>query len=521
MKCQKLPMPDYHCNTVLTHADNLGVAELANTATARAACEGENRDRCERNLIQDVANARAALDQALSRIFRERSEAQRECRRARGDAREIAADLPPDCLSGGKAKSCLTEREKCRNVRQRLGTGAGLIGLAPNSGALAITQQFQTQLVRDCPQAAAAKYDNDNERLRDVTGDFEEAQQEGFNLQKQLQEGVTQMQNERLALDADIQNNKNQMARSAHDFDARVREMSDQLSGQAAGLAAGAAGINKQIREKVTELETLQSEDNEELDQARVAYQEAINAIFSECQAQAKDAVEKLRGELNRQRASGKAAKKVEDATQQNKIDKLRDAAIRAYARCRNSSDTLIRVQRAKRQYQLVERAQDRKQQEIFDEINSLTEQHKTLGGQAHGISESVNQAYLSLEREHFDNLEILTQEMQLKNLEKQGLSATFNEQQRQLQQQLFSEVSRAGQLNGELAALKQAVEGAGVNTAFGNLEYDDYRRYDEYDQELISAREVCCIPGLQENPQNQDFCPGSGRSPGSNRGVR
>ena len=469
---------------------------------------------CERDVRERYRDAENELLQAKNRIRQERRADQDQCRNARRDVRKIAGDLPPECVSSGGAATCLTDRERCRNLRQRLGSLGGFFRTTISDSG--VTPQ---QLALDCPQAAAAKFDNDNERLSEVTDDLEESQQEVFDLENQLREGVTKAEADRLRLETDIQNSRNQMARATHEFDSRVQQMNEQLSGQVAGLANGAAQINQQIRGKVTELERLQSEDNAELDLARVAYKDAIDAIFGRCQAIAKEAVERLRSKLNEQRNSGKDAKTVEDATQQNRLDRLRDAAIRAYAKCRGSSDTLIEVQRAQRQYQLVERALDRKQQEIIDEINSLKEQHATIGGQTAGMNDAVNQAYATLERQHFDTLEQLTQEMQLKNFEKQGLSASFNEEQRQLQQRLAGEVSNGYQLNGEMVALRQTVEGSRINSAFGNLNYDDYRRFDEYDQERQNAQEVCCVPGLQEN--NTSFCPSSSRSRLGGSGTR
>ena len=499
---------DYECDALKVYSDSIKTAteykEGLERASAYQRCldATEATEGCEtlranvRSAQADVRNAISQLAQEKSRIQqrqdRDQEKDESECKQEKRNVNQVGQNLPPGCLR--RKEPCLTQREQCRDVRQRLGS-TGLTRLA--SGVLGIDPGLQADLGRECPQAAAAKYDNDNEKLREITDDFGESQQEVFDLEEQLREGVTKMQSDRLALETAIQNSRNEMARSTADFDARVREMSDDLSGKAGGLSAAAVGINKQIRDKLTELDKIKSKDNEELDVAKIQYQEAINAIFSGCEAKAKEAIELLRITIRAQKASGKAAEKVEDATQQNTLDRLRDTAIRAYARCRNSSDTFIELQRAKTQYQLVERALDRKEQEILDEIVSLREQHKTIGDQAGGISESANQAYLALEKEHFDNLEILTQEMQLKNFEQQGLSASFNEEQGRFQQRLLREASHATELNGEMVALTQVVDSSSLNSAFGNLDYEDYRRFDEYDLSFQNAKEVCCVPSV------------------------
>ena len=46
----------------------------------------------------------------------------------------------------------------------QIGTGQGLSGLVPGSGSLAISQAFQSRLSTQCPQAAAAKFDDDESR---------------------------------------------------------------------------------------------------------------------------------------------------------------------------------------------------------------------------------------------------------------------------------------------------------------------------------------------------------------------
>ena len=434
----------------------------------------------------------SSCEEEIAKIRQEQRADEQECRQARGEVAKI--NLPPGC--NGRRTSCQTDAEKCRNLRGRLGSGEGLTGLGSDGGSLGITSVFQRQLARECPQAAAAKHDDDKDKLRDVTNDFDEAQDQFYKLQGDLQEGVEEMQSDRVRLERETQEITNEMKRASAEFERTTNQISDNVSGHIAQMKSRATRINRQIREKITAVDRIRNNDNDAADRALVAYKTAIRGIFTHCDGKARQAVEDLRAQLNTRVASGKSVQRLEDATQENRIERLRQLAVKTYAKCRNSQNTQSQVQQALEQYRSDQRSIDRGEQQLIDEIDSLREELKGLEGESHIAVTSGDKAYQAAQTAYVDDLKRLNQELQLKNFEKQSLGANFDQQQKQLQAQLFNEQNRATQLGGEMAALGQVVKTSSASSVFGRLDYGDYRSLDEYERQFQNAKGICCPKG-------------------------
>ena len=442
-------------------------------------------------------SARSDLIRAITQIGQTEEADRDRCLQEKRRLDEV--NLPPGCKT--RTSKCATDAEKCRDLRGQLGSGQGLTGLGSGGGSLGITSLFQSRLASECPQAAAAKYDDDKDKLRDVTNDFDEAQDQVYELQGDLQEGVEEMQSDRVRLEREIQETTNEMNRASAEFERTTNQISDNVSGHIAQMKSRATRINRQIREKITAVDRIRNNDNDAADRALVAYKTAIRGIFTQCDREARQAVENLRAQLNTRVASGKGVQRLEDATQENRIERLRQLAVKTYAKCRSSQNTQNQVQAALEQYRIDQRSIDRGEQQLIDEIDSLREELEGLEGESHIAVTSGDKAYQAAHTAYVDDLKRLNQELQLKNFEKQSLGANFDQQQRQLQARLFNEQTRATQLNGEMAALDQVVKTSSASSVFGRLDYGDYRSLDEYESRFRTAHNVCCPGGKGSDP--------------------
>lgn len=478
-----------YCSLIKGTCTSLKVNNCATTSTT--VCTGGGFG-VSQTCSDPCGDARKELRELITAARQEQRTDERECQQARRELNRI--NLPPGCRT--RTSRCQTDAEKCRDLRGRLGAGRGLTGLGSGGGSLGISSVLQNQLASQCPQAAAAKFESDDRRLRDVTNDFQEAQDKVYDLQGDLQKGVEEMQTDRVRIEREIQQTTSEMERASAEFEGTTARLSEQMSGQMAGLKNQAAGINRQIRARITQLERIQNNDNNAADRALIAYKAAIRGIFTQCDREAKQDVEVLRARLNTQLVSGKAASKLQDATRESRIESLRQTAIRSYAKCRSSQRTQNQVQEALEQYRMDQRIIARREQELIDEIDSLREELEGLRGQSHDIVTSGDRAYQAAHTAYVSELQSLGHELQLKNFEKQNLDANFGQQQQQLQTQLYHEQTRATQLNGEMIALEQTVQTSRPTSAFGRLDYGDYRSLDDYERAYDYAYNICCPDG-------------------------
>ena len=454
---------------------------------------------CMSSIQQKVQTEESNLKNLIDRIHQEQEGDTESCIQAVNRLNDI--ELPPGCR--GSRSSCRTDAEKCRGLLGQIGAGQGLSGLVPGSGSVGIQQAFQTRLSTQCPQAAAAKFEDDDRRLQDLTNDFDQAQDRTYELQKEMQDGIEEVQERRASLEQEIQQITNGIKQAAAEFERKTAAIQQNLSGQAAQLRSQVVQKNRQIRQRITELERIQNNDNSAADQALAQYKGRVREIFTQCDQEARQAAERLRGQVNSQVKTG-TVRRLEDATKKGRRENLRQAAIRAYARCRNSQTTQNQVQTALEQYRLEQRAIARKEQEIVDEIDSLTEEVEDMKGAAASIGADGQRAYQAEQTEYTNTLQSLNNELQLKNAEKQRLDANFIQRHQQLNVQLQNERTKATQLNGELATVRQSVEVGRPTSAFGRLDYGQYDSLNKYEREFRSAKATCCSSG--QNPDH-DIC--------------
>ena len=451
---------------------------------------------CVQNLQQEYTQADRDLRNLIDRIHQEQKQDTEKCDQAKRELRRV--NLPPECK--GRRSTCQTDAEKCRGLLGQLGSGQGFGG--SSDGPIAITSLFQNKLASQCPQAASAKFDDDEDRLRELVDDHSEAQDEVYELQDELQDGIVELQEDRSDLDAEIQETTKAIKDAPATFEGATAQIQEELSGEVTKLRREVLGMNRAIRAKIRELESIQNNDNNKADQALVRYRGKVAQIFTRCDGEAKDRMAALRGQLNNQVRSG-TVQRVADATKENRLENLRQTAIRAYARCRHSQTTQNQVKAALEQYELEQRAISRREQGLIDEIESLRENIEEMHAASEAINESGQRAYKDAQQQYVSALEDLTNQLQMKNLEKQRLDANFAAQHQQLQSRLFNERVRATQLNGEMTALEQVVKASRPTSIFGNLDYGEYDSLNEYDREYDNAYDVCC----RRNSTDDSIC--------------
>ena len=253
--------------------------------------------------------------------------------------------------------------------------------------------------------------------LRDVTNDHSTAQDSVYTLQKESQEGIEKSSRTTSKLFNKIfQQITYDIKQAAADFERETAGIQDQLSGQTAQLRSQVVQKNRQIREKITELERIQSNDNDAADQALAGYKARVRQIFTQCDQEARQEMSRLRTQVNSQLKSG-TVRRVQDATKKSRLENLRQAAIKAYARCRNSQTTQNQVQTALEEYRLAQRAIARKEQEIVDDITSLKDEVKAMDGAAKSAGDSGQRAYQTAQTQYADTLQRLNNELQIKKL--------------------------------------------------------------------------------------------------------
>ena len=270
----------------------------------------------------------------------------------------------------------------------------------------------------ECPQAAAAKFDDDKDRLRELVTDHGDAQDEVERLQGDVLKETSDVQTEHSEIEKEIQDITRDIKNAPTGFERATDQLQEQLSGQVAELRGETLQINRQIRARITELESIQNNDNEAADRALVIYSAQVARIFTKCDEEAKDRMAALRGQLNNQVQSG-TVQRVADATRESRLENLRQTAVKAYARCRSSQVTQDEVRVALQEYELQQRAIARKEQELIDEITSLREAIESIHEESEGINESGQRAYKIAQQQYVSLLEDFTNKLHRKNLEK------------------------------------------------------------------------------------------------------
>ena len=481
----------------LSFADRCPVAQaicklIGNINQRRSNCETSSgtpdpeakemcRDREDRNYKSAVED----LNRLESEARQNEDRSRRECQREQRELSRIK--LPPGCQGRSRrSNSCRTDAEKCRDVQQRLGI------------ASALTPTLQNALASDCPQLAKAKYDDDQDRLDKVTDDQRETLENIWELQADIRENDKNYQEGLLKSQEDIQRLTTQITTATTEFEGQISTVSNEISKSIAEMKNTSTEINQDIRRLSRRLNELQTDNNPEADEATIEYRRKIRQIFARCNGGAGQAVQRLRGLFQAQAASGTVTK-LSDATEENRQERLRQTAIRAYAKCRNSQETENEIAEAAETYEMQQRARIRLEGEIIDQIETLQERLENLSVESENIVTSGDKAFETAHEQHVSQVQELNTQLQMAQFQKEQLLSSFQQQQTAMQEKLKVEQPRLQKLNGEMLALEQSVAVGKPASLFANLSHDNFQTLDEYTNQFDIAQSACCgdhIPG-------------------------
>ena len=503
-----IPQDSTHCNIIKNlcqQEDNLNkrkqndcpIVGGSNSQSQAAVQVQLSRQECIGDINRELDQVQNSIQRKLNEVQQDRERYERECRQEREDLSKIS--LPPGC--DGRERNCRTEAEKCHDVQQRLGI------------ANSLTPALQNILGSDCPQLAEAKYEDDKERLDRVVGDQRESLESIWTLQEEVQTNQEEYQKAVQDSQEEIQSLTTQLTAATTEYEGQVNRASAEISGRVAEMKDESLRINQEIRGLSRKLNELQTDNNAEADQAAIEYRNKVRSIFSRCNGQANARVQQLRELFQIQAASGET-NQLSDATQAGRIERFRQTAIRAYARCRNSQGTENELAEAAEIYESRQRARIREEGELTDQITSLKERLEEISVASEDIVTAGDRAFQTAHAQHVSTLDDLGTKLTLAHFNKDQLLGRFQQQQQNIQAKLDIENPRLEKLSGEMLALEQSVDVGRPNSFLARLSNDDFQELSDYTSQLDIAKDYCCGSHVPRNIRDgSDICNKNARS--------